>query len=103
MILFLGGLLVAACAIIFAVQNGDFVSVSFLQWDLNEPLAVFLLAAFVAGVAAMFMFSLVILIKNARTISQLQKEVKDLTAKVGEASFISYNAPGLGVESDPTI
>ena len=56
---FIIGILIGALAVVFAVQNADTVSYSFLAWTLTAPRAIVLLGVLLAGALIGWLFSTV--------------------------------------------
>jgi uncharacterized integral membrane protein len=101
MILFALCLVLMSAAVVFALQNGFYTEVTFLVWQIEQPLALFLLAAFLAGFGAMLMLSLYFSIKHAQAIYALKAQIKKLEEKSDDS--IVYKSPGLGAEGETTI
>ena len=72
------GLIIAISAIIFALQNPDIVTVTFLAWDFEQSLALVMLIAFVAGVVTLALVLLPGIIKRSRRIAVQNKRIKEL-------------------------
>ena len=75
-------LFIAIIAIIFAVQNNDTTTVSFLVWKTDGSLALVLLISIAAGALISYLFSLPSSIKSRLTVRNLRKEVQDLEARI---------------------
>jgi uncharacterized integral membrane protein len=77
-------LFIAILAILFAVQNNDPATVSFLAWDFNGSLALVLLIALAAGALISFFFSLPANVKARWTIRNQRKRLNELEASLAE-------------------
>lgn len=69
-------LLIAILAVIFALQNTDQITVSFLFWSYKGSLALVLLAALVAGALVSFFASLPALARNKWAIRAQRKRTQ---------------------------
>ena len=54
---FIIGIILGAIAVIFAAQNAETVSYTFLAWDLTAPRAIVILAVLLAGIVIGWMFT----------------------------------------------
>jgi len=77
-------LLIAILAILFAVQNNDLTSVSFIAWDFNGSLALVLLIALAVGALVSFLFSLPSNLKARWTIRNQRKRLSDLEGQISD-------------------
>ena len=75
-------LLIAALATIFAVQNADVITITFLFWEFQGSLALVLLVALAAGALTSFFASLPSLIRKKLTVNNQKKKIKDLEAQL---------------------
>lgn len=76
------GLMIAILAILFAVQNNDPATVSFIAWDFNGSLALILLIATAAGAVISSFLSLPGNIKARWTIRNQRKKMTELETKI---------------------
>ena len=76
LIFLLFALLVAIVAIVFAVQNNQPVTISFLFWETEGSLALVLLIAIIAGVLICYLASLPSNIKTRLTIRNIRKQIQ---------------------------
>ncbi len=81
-ILFIIGLLLGAVAIIFAAQNTDPVTVSFLAWQFHGPLALVIVLALVAGILICAFLSWPDAIRKRFMISRLRNKNEELKEEV---------------------
>lgn len=72
------GLLIAILAILFAVQNNDPTTVSFIAWDFNGSLALILLISMAAGALISSFLSLPGNIKARWTIRNQRKKITEM-------------------------
>ena len=79
-------LFIAVIAVIFAVQNNDQTTVSFIRWDIDGSLAFFLLIALAAGALISFFVSLPSNISTRWAIRQQRKKISELETKLEEKS-----------------
>jgi len=79
-------LFIAVIAVIFAVQNNDQTTVSFIRWDIDGSLAFFLLIALAAGALISFFVSLPSNISARWAIRQQRKKITELETKLEEKS-----------------
>ena len=75
-------LFIAILAIIFAIQNNDAASVSFLVWKSEGSLALVLLVSMAAGALISYFVSLPSTIKSRLELRNLRKKVVELEASV---------------------
>jgi uncharacterized integral membrane protein len=79
-------LIIAILAILFAVQNNETTTVSFIAWDFEGSLALVLLVALAAGALVSFFVSLPANIKARWTIRNQRKKLTELESTLGEKS-----------------
>ena len=72
------GLVVAALAALFALQNAVPVAVQFLKWRFTGSLALVLLSTFSAGVAAGIFVLIPSFLRRRWRLRALQKELRDM-------------------------
>jgi uncharacterized integral membrane protein len=72
------GILVGAITVIFALQNINEATVSFLAWDLTGSLALIIILSVVAGLLISTLFALPGILKSHLQIVNLKKQVKKL-------------------------
>jgi uncharacterized integral membrane protein len=91
-IFFFFGLVIAILAILFAVQNNDPATVSFIAWEFEGSLALILLIALAVGALISFLISLPNNIKvrwavrtQRKKINELETGLADQKAKLEEA------------------
>lgn len=84
-------LVVIALVVFFAVQNVDPVTITFLAWSFEQPLAYVLVAIFILGVLIALILSIPGMIRRGgkvvsqkKRIAELEKETEKLQAKIGE-------------------
>jgi uncharacterized integral membrane protein len=75
-------ILVAALAVIFAVQNTEVVTVDFLFWCFQGSLALILLVALAAGAIASSLASIPSMFRAHRLSGSLQRKVEELEAEL---------------------
>ena len=75
-------LLVAALAVIFAIQNTEIVTVDFLVWSFQGSLALILLIALAAGAIASSLASIPAMFRTHRLGGAQRRIVEDLQAEV---------------------
>jgi lipopolysaccharide assembly protein A len=85
------GIAIAVLAVIFAVQNNQQVTISFLAWEGQGSLALVLLIALAVGAAISFLLSLPANVKARWTIrnqrkkmTQLESDLEGQKQQVGE-------------------
>jgi uncharacterized integral membrane protein len=79
-------LIIAIVAILFAVQNNETTTVSFIVWDFEGSLALVLLVALAAGALISFFVSLPANIKARWTIRNQRKKLTELESTLDEKS-----------------
>jgi uncharacterized integral membrane protein len=77
-------LFIAILAIIFAIQNNDSATVSFLLWESEGSLALVLLLSMAAGALISYLVSLPSSIKNRLEVRNLRKKIQDLEKYITE-------------------
>lgn len=77
-IFFIIGILVGALTVLFALQNVETTTVTFLMWDITGSLALIIILAVLAGLIMSTLFALPGMIKNHFQIITLKKQVKKL-------------------------
>lgn len=77
-------LVVAAIAVIFALQNTAVVEITFLFWSFEGSLALVLLLSLALGVLASFFASLPRLIRGSMTTRSQQKKITELESRLTE-------------------
>jgi len=81
-ILLLVAILVAALAVIFAVQNTEIVNVDFLFWSFQGSLALILLVALAAGAIASSLASIPSIFRAHRTGNAQRHKIETLEAEL---------------------
>lgn len=81
-IFLLVAILVAALAVIFAVQNTELVTVDFLFWSFQGSLALILLVALAAGAIASSLASIPSMFRSHRSVAGQHRKVEQLEAEV---------------------
>ena len=81
-VLLLIAILVAALAVVFAVQNTDPVTVDFLFWSFEGSKALILLVALAAGAIASSLASIPSMFRASRQAASLRRRVEELEATV---------------------
>ncbi len=96
-IFFIIGALLGGVAVIFAFQNIEMVSVSFLAWQINGSLSVVLALSVLAGIAIALLLTLPELITNYFQYRALQKKNKELEEELRKQKeltvFAAKHAP----------
>lgn len=77
-------LVIAALAILFAVQNNTPVQVSFLAWKVESPLALVLLIAVAAGALISLLASLPTITRDKLTVRSHRKKVVELESSLSD-------------------
>ena len=77
-------LFIAILAIIFAVQNNQPATVSFLLWDTDGSLALVILIAIAAGALISFLASLPSNVKSQLAIRNMRKQIQELELNLQE-------------------
>ncbi len=72
------GFLLGGAALIFAVQNNDTVSLVFLSWQFESPLAIVTILAVLVGVLICALMTLPNAVKVALDMHALQRENRQL-------------------------
>jgi putative membrane protein len=75
-------LVIAALAILFAVQNNTPVQVSFLAWKVESPLTLVLLIAVAAGALISLLASLPTITRDKLTVRSHRKKVAELESSL---------------------
>jgi len=75
-------ILVAALAVLFAVQNTEIVTVDFLFWSFQGSLALILLVALASGAIASSLASLPSLFRSHRFGGAQRRRVEELEAEI---------------------
>ena len=75
-------LLIAALAVVFAVQNNTPSTVRFFAWEFQQSAGVIVLIAFVAGVIASAIFYFPTHLRNRWRIRKHGRHISDLEAKL---------------------
>lgn len=69
-------------ALLFSFQNQSLITVYFLNWSFEEKISTVLFLTFAAGVILAFISVLPTIIKDKRTISKLNKRIKELEKNI---------------------
>lgn len=69
-------------ALLFSFQNQSLITIYFLNWSFEEKISTVLFLTFAAGVILAFISVLPTIIKDKRTISKLNKRIKDLEKNI---------------------
>ena len=77
------GIAIAVLAVIFAVQNNQDVTISFLAWEGQGSLALVLLISLAVGAAISFLVSLPANVKARWTIRNQRKKMTQLESDLG--------------------
>jgi uncharacterized integral membrane protein len=84
-ILLIFALVIAFIAILFASQNTDIISISFLRWETEGSLALILFIALVAGALISYLATTPGQIRRRMTISSQQKTIVELESQLNNA------------------
>ncbi|HEX5774598.1 MAG TPA: LapA family protein [Candidatus Paceibacterota bacterium] len=98
----LAGFILGAAALLFALQNTDVVSLSFLGWQFESSLALLVLAAVAAGILISILASIPSAIGASFRIMGLKKENKNLAKEV-EMHRSAQATPTASDESSPVV
>lgn len=79
-------LVIAALAVVFALQNSASAEVTFLTWRADTSLALVLLISLAAGALISFLFSLPANIKARWTIRQQRKRITDMESQLTQSN-----------------
>ncbi|MBU2742251.1 LapA family protein [Acidithiobacillus thiooxidans] len=77
-------LVIAAVAVLFAVQNNTMTSVHFFSWTFAQSQGVILLGGFVAGFIASMLIYLPTHIRNKLKIRRHERRLSDLEGQLNE-------------------
>jgi putative membrane protein len=80
-ILIIFSLIIAFLAILFAVQNVEPVTITFLVWEIQGSLALVLFLTIVAGALISYLASMPGQIRSKRMIANQQKRIAELEEK----------------------
>lgn len=75
--------LLAMAVALFALQNADQVTVTFLAWKLQSPLAAVILGSVAAGGIIAILLNLPHWFRSRREIRQLSNRLRELEARSG--------------------
>jgi lipopolysaccharide assembly protein A len=75
-------LIIAAIAVIFALQNTAVTTVTFLFWKFDGSLALILMLALIAGAVVSILVSSPALIRDKLTIRNQKKQISELEAQL---------------------
>jgi len=78
-------LIISAMAILFAAQNNDLTSVSFIVWDFESSLAFILVVALAVGALISFLVSLPTNIRVRWALRNQKKKIGELEKNLAEA------------------
>lgn len=92
-VLLLVAILVAALAVVFAVQNTDPVTVDFLFWSFEGSKALILLVALAAGAIASSLASIPSMFRASRQAASLRRRVEELETEVRTLRQVSPPSP----------
>lgn len=85
-------LIIAIIAVVFAVQNTETATISFLAWEGNLPLALVTILSLVAGVLIGILVSTPSIIRNKWAVRNQVKKIKDLEVKIEDQAGQLANA-----------
>lgn len=91
-ILLIISLIIAIIAVVFAVQNTETATISFLAWEGNLPLALVTILSLVAGVLVGMLVSMPSIIRNKWAVRNQVKKIKDLEVKIDDQAGQLANA-----------
>ncbi|MDB9313680.1 LapA family protein [Spirulina sp. CS-785/01] len=76
--------IIAALAIIFALQNPDYITVDFLMWQLEAPLALLLLIILALGVTIALLCALPTYFRKQARLSRQKRQLKEVEHNLSE-------------------
>jgi putative membrane protein len=91
-------LIVAVLAVAFAIQNPTVIPITFLIWDVEGPVTLVLLVAYLAGLITMLLILLPGIIRRSRKISVLNKKIKELAKTLPEEEKKEKEKPKVEAE-----
>ncbi len=94
-------LLIAAVAVIFAVQNATIITISFLVWEFQGSLALILLVALATGALINFLASLPSRIKRQLAAKSQKKRITELEAKLAKQAAVEQPTEQPGPQPTP--
>jgi uncharacterized integral membrane protein len=77
-------LVIAAVAILFAVQNNTPVTITFLTWKVQSPLALVLMISLAAGAIIGFLAALPTITRDKLTVRSHRKRVTELETSLSD-------------------
>jgi putative membrane protein len=83
-ILLIFGLAIAFLAILFAIQNTEVVSISFLFWETEGSLALILFIALAAGALITYLVTAPGQVRRRMNISSQRKQITDLERQLSD-------------------
>lgn len=84
-ILLIFGLAIAFLAILFAIQNTEVVSISFLFWETEGSLALILFIALAAGALITYLVTAPGQVRRRMNISSQRKQITDLERQLSDS------------------
>lgn len=78
-------------ALLFSFQNQTLVTIYFLNWAFQEKISTLLFLTFAAGVILAFISVLPTIIKDKRTITKLNKKIKELEKSINKENIPEQN------------
>ncbi len=86
------GILLGGAGVVFAMQNTDLITVSFLTWQFTAPLALILLSTMVLGIIVALLSLLPVAIRDALDAYAIRREQRRTEAAAREAALAQQNA-----------
>lgn len=72
----IAALVIIVLVAFFAMQNSQFVQISFLMWTFEGPLVIVLLITFAAGILSGWLTAIPSTMKKSRQVAELKRELK---------------------------
>jgi len=85
-LIFFSALVISILALILALQNTATVTITFLNWTMQGPLALALLVAMALGALVSILLLLPTIIRDRWTIASQRKKLANLEARMAESS-----------------
>jgi len=96
------GIVLGGLTVLFALQNTEFVTVSFLTSDITAPLSFVLLGTMLGGIAVMLLSLLPFVIRDEFATRRLRRDKKALEEELARMRA-GYSDPTQPVEAQTII
>ena len=102
----IAGIVLGGLTVLFALQNVDYVTITFFAWQTTIPLAVVLMTALFSGIAVALLVLAPSLIRDQLRLNEIKQDKREVEEELAQHRFAKKRlpkGPELGASSEQYV